>query len=62
MYFHDAAGTLRRLPACWTDVIPEDPFVVIARGRSPFRMDDVCQLIGLVARLDAAQGDGRGQA
>jgi Family of unknown function (DUF5372) len=57
VYFHDAAGTRRRLPACWTDVVPEDPFVVIARGRSHFRMDDLRQLIELVARLDAAQGD-----
>ena len=57
MYFHDAAGTLRRLPAGWTDVVPADPFVVIARGRSHFRLDDLRQLIELVARLDTARGE-----
>jgi hypothetical protein len=56
VYFHDSAGTLRRLPAHWTDVVPEDPFVVIAGGRSHFRMDDLRQLIELVARLEAAPG------
>jgi hypothetical protein len=56
VYFHDAAGTLRHLPARWTDVAPADPFVVIAGGRSHFRMDDLRQLIELVARLDATQG------
>jgi hypothetical protein len=57
VYFHDAAGTLRHLPTRWTDVAPEDPFVVIAGGRSHFRMDDLHQLIELVARLDTARGE-----
>jgi hypothetical protein len=61
VYFHDAAGTLRRLPAGWTDVVPEDPFVVIARGRSHFRLDDLRQLIALVVRLDNARGDAGAQ-
>jgi len=57
VYFHDAAGTLRHLPARWTDVAPEDSFVVIAGGRSHFRLDDLRQLIELVTRLDAARGE-----
>jgi hypothetical protein len=55
VYFHDAAG-LRHLPARWTDVAPEDPFVVIARGRSHFRLDDLRQLIELVRFLRTTDG------
>jgi hypothetical protein len=59
VYFHDAAGTLRHLPARWTDVGPEDPFGVVAGGRSHFRMDDLRQLIEVLGRLAATLGGGR---
>jgi hypothetical protein len=45
------------VPARWTDVAPEDPFVVTAAGRSYFRMDDLRELVALVARLTAARGE-----
>ncbi len=37
------------LPAAWTDVVGEDPFVVVASGRCPFGIDG---LLGLAALLD----------
>jgi len=44
VYFYDADGRLRRLPASWTDVAGLDPFVVLAAGRSPFRAEDLWRL------------------
>jgi len=36
------------VPAAWTDVIPEDPFVQAAMGRSLFRVEDLLELVHLV--------------
>jgi hypothetical protein len=65
VYFHDDAGRLRRLPAAWTNVGAPDPFVATAAGRSCFRVDDLLQLVALIARQREAQrstkaGRGRG--
>jgi hypothetical protein len=54
VYFRDEHGVLGSLPAAWTDAVPEDPFVVVAAGRSPFRVDDLLRLADLVERLCAA--------
>jgi hypothetical protein len=35
VHLHDENGQLFSLPAGWTDVVPLDPFVVIAAGRCP---------------------------
>jgi hypothetical protein len=51
VYFLDSAGQLQRLPASWTDVDGEDPFVAVAGGRSPLRIAELLQLVDLVARL-----------
>ncbi len=53
----DDAGALVCLPAEWTDQVPEDPFVVIAAGRSPFRTQDLLELAVLVEQL-AGGGEG----
>jgi Family of unknown function (DUF5372) len=42
---------LQRLPASWTDVVGEDPFVAVAAGRSPLRMEELLELVDLVERL-----------
>jgi hypothetical protein len=39
VHLHDENGRLFSLPAGWTDVVPLDPFVVIAAGRCPFTAD-----------------------
>jgi hypothetical protein len=41
---------LRRIPTVWTDRAPVDPFVVVAAGRSPFR---VCDLLALAELIGA---------
>jgi len=44
-------GELASLPAEWTDVVPADPFVVVAAGRAPFRTGDLLELAELAGRL-----------
>jgi hypothetical protein len=39
------------LPASWTDVVDPDPFVVMAAGRSLFRVEDLLTLADLLAEL-----------
>jgi hypothetical protein len=51
VYVYDADGELVSLPAEWTDAVAEDPFVVIAAGRCPFRVEDLLTLADLVDRL-----------
>jgi len=50
VYFHDSSGLLRSIPACWTTVLPADPFVVLAAGRCLFRYYDLLKLVDLVEK------------
>jgi len=60
VFFFDDAGELANLPAEWTDVVPADPFVVIAAGRCPFTAEGLLAVADLVDRLRS--GPGRGTA
>jgi hypothetical protein len=51
VYFLDAKGQMQRIPASWTDVVGEDPFVRVAAGRSPMRLEDLLRLADLLDRL-----------
>jgi hypothetical protein len=51
VYFHDSAGKLNSIPACWTTVVAEDPFVAMAGNRCFFRFEDLLQLVAFVERL-----------
>ena len=51
VFIVDSDGQLRSLPADWTDVVPADPFVVVASGRSPLRTVDLIRLASLVEHL-----------
>jgi hypothetical protein len=51
VYFHNAEGRLISLPAQWTSVVAEDPFVIMAAGRSHFRVEDLVKLVGLLEGL-----------
>jgi hypothetical protein len=44
-------GGVRGFPAGWTDAASADPFVVVAAGRSAFRVEDLLALAGLLERL-----------
>jgi hypothetical protein len=56
VHLHDENGELFSLPAGWTDVVPADPFVVIADGRCPFTVD------GLLAWMRRYPQDGLSRA
>ena len=49
VFFFEEDGTQCSLPRAWTDLGDEDPFVTLAAGRSPFRVED---LLGVCALLD----------
>jgi Family of unknown function (DUF5372) len=51
VYFHDAAGHWTSVPAAWTTVLPQDPFVVMAHGRCALRYEDLLRLVDLVEKL-----------
>ena len=48
VFFFDGEGQMRSLPTGWTDVIGDDPFVVVAAGRSAFRVEDLLALAALL--------------
>jgi hypothetical protein len=52
VWFHDANGRLRALPASWTSVVGEDPFNVVAAGRALFRVEELLELGRLIATLE----------
>jgi hypothetical protein len=53
VFFDTGGNCLMSLPARWTDVLPPDPLVAMAHGRSPFRADDLLKLVELLRRIDA---------
>ncbi len=54
VYFHDDHGSLRRLPASWTSICAEDPFVVVSAGRAFFRVADLLRLVELVTNVEGS--------
>ena len=63
----DPDGVVRSLEAAWTDAGAEDPFVMVAAGRSAFRFSDLLALAALVDglneqdRVRRSAGDDRGE-
>jgi hypothetical protein len=51
VYFQDDAGQLARLPRQWTDLVGDDPAVLVGAGRAHFRYEDLCRLADLLTRL-----------
>ncbi len=41
-------GSVWSIPIGWTDLAPPDPVVTVGRGRAPFRLEDLLQLVELV--------------
>lgn len=48
VFYRDRQGHLASIPAGWTSMAPEDPFVVVSAGRSWFRASDLVELARLV--------------
>ncbi len=51
VFYVDENDQVRALPARWTDVVADDPFVVISAGRSDFRIGDLLELVDLIAKM-----------
>ena len=51
VYYYDDRGELCNLPANWTDIEPEDPFVKLSQGQSYFRVVDLISLTKLISYL-----------
>jgi len=51
VFYRSAHGHLVSIPAGWTSLVPDDPFVTVAEGRARFRVDDLIELAALVSRL-----------
>ena len=51
MYFHDASGHLREIPAIWTDFVKGDAYVELAAGRSPLHVGRLLELADLVEQI-----------
>jgi hypothetical protein len=53
LYREAGSERTRSLPAAWTDVVGADPFLVLAEGRSLFRVQELLSLVLLVRQLRA---------
>ena len=51
VYFHKEGNHLVSVPASWTDLVPEDPVVKLAAGRSVCRVQDLVELVELMQQL-----------
>jgi hypothetical protein len=51
IYFNDVKDHVRAVPAAWTSLRIEDPFVVIGGGRCFCRFSDLVELGAMIARL-----------
>jgi Family of unknown function (DUF5372) len=55
VFFLDEEGVQRSLPRAWTDAADVDPFVAVADGRCPFRLEDLVAVSDVIAGLVAGQ-------
>ena len=53
VFYRDADGRMRYLPARWTSMAAPDPFVIAAAGRTYFRLEDLIRVAELIKDLRA---------
>ena len=51
VFYRDRHGHRASLPACWTSLAPEDPYLSVAAGRSRFRLQDLLALTALLEEV-----------
>ena len=51
VFYRDGDGHLASLPAHWTSVVSEDPYVAVGGSRSRFRAEDLVELVALIGGL-----------
>ena len=57
VWFHDKNGRLHSVPTGWTDAAPVDPFVVVAAGRSLFRVVDLLELSQRIQAVESEEAE-----
>jgi len=57
VYFFDRAGRYRSIPAQFTSLAPQDPFLAMSAGRSHFRVVDLLELGELLEKLKGMRDD-----
>jgi hypothetical protein len=58
LFYRDRHGYVTALPTRWTSVEAEDPFLVVAAGRSQFRVADLIDLAALITELQSQRKAG----
>jgi len=53
IFYRGPHGHIASMPARWTNLAPDNDFIAAAAGRAQFRVDDLLELVDLVARLRA---------
>jgi hypothetical protein len=51
VFFFGDDGITQSLPRAWTDMAEPDVFVIVAAGRSPFRVEDLLALAEVMEEL-----------
>ena len=51
VYYKDSKERLRCMPAEWTDIGPQDPYIALSQGRSFFRIEDLLELGSIIQDL-----------
>jgi hypothetical protein len=55
VFYRDHHGHVASVPARWTSVEAEDPFVVVSAGRSRFRVVDLIELVALLGGVRSSR-------
>jgi len=56
VFFFNQKGRKSSIPLDWTDIEPQDPFVVVSAGRAFFRVEDLVELARLVGEIKGRKG------
>ena len=51
VFYIDETNQVRGLPARWTSIAADDPFVVVSAGRAYFRVTDLLELAKLIQEV-----------
>ena len=51
VFFYNHKGRKSSVPLDWTDIGPQDPFVVVSAGRALFRAEDLLCLANLIEEI-----------
>jgi len=55
VFFFNQKGRKSSVPLDWTDIGPQDLFVVLSAGRALFRVEDLLGLVRLVGEVNSAK-------